>query len=138
MIIQQVVHDNIFAQIARATMPKYAWTILQKEFQGDAKVEVVRLQSLGREFETLQMKAGKSILEFLARDMGIVSQMETFGESITDLTIVEKVLRSIDPKFDHVVAVIEESKDLSIFTFDELMRSLQAHEVRINRNTTKE
>lgn len=63
----------------------------------------------------------------------IVSQMRSYGENITNETIVAKVLRSLPPKFDHVVAAIEESKDLSIFSFDELMGSLQAHETRINK-----
>ncbi|XP_050946857.1 uncharacterized protein LOC127151361 [Cucumis melo] len=53
---------------------------------------------------------------------------------IMDQTIVEKVLRSLTLKFDHVVAAIEESKDLSTFTFIEIMGSLQAHESRINRS----
>ncbi|KAA0051551.1 DUF4219 domain-containing protein/UBN2 domain-containing protein [Cucumis melo var. makuwa] len=60
--------------------------------------------------------------------------IQTYGETIKDQTIVEKVLRSLTPKFDHVVAAIEESKDLSTFTFIELMGSLQAHESRINRS----
>ncbi|GKA12410.1 retrovirus-related pol polyprotein from transposon TNT 1-94 [Tanacetum coccineum] len=67
-----------------------------------------------------------------------MSQMRSNGDSITDETVVAKVLRSLTPKFDHVVAAIEESKDLSIFSFDELMGSLQAHEVRINRTFAKD
>ena len=52
-------------------------------------------------------------------------------------TIVEKVLRSLTPKFDDVVAAIKESKDLSTFSFNELMGSLQAHGSRINRSTKR-
>ncbi|KAK2986468.1 hypothetical protein RJ640_000222 [Escallonia rubra] len=47
--------------------------------------------------------------------MAIVSQMRSYGEKISDETDVANVLRSLTPKFDHVVAAIEESKDLSIF-----------------------
>ncbi|XP_022966695.1 uncharacterized protein LOC111466326 [Cucurbita maxima] len=65
--------------------------------------------------------------------MTIVSQMRTYEEKISNETIVAKVLRSLTPKFDHVVAAIEEAKDLSILSVDELMGSLQAHETRINR-----
>ncbi|KAK2985314.1 hypothetical protein RJ640_024310 [Escallonia rubra] len=137
VIIQQVVHDSVFSRIAAATTSKQAWSILRKEFQGDSKVIVVRLQSLRRDFETLYMKSGESIADFLSRAMAIVSQMRSYGEKISDETVVAKVLRSLTPKFDHVVAAIEESKDLSIFSFDELMGSLQAHESRINRSLEK-
>ena len=56
--------------------------------------------------------------------MATVSQMRTYGEKILDETIVSKVLRSLTLKFDHDVAVIEEAKDLSILSIDELMGSL--------------
>ena len=79
------------------------------------------------------MANGESIADFLSRAMAIVSQMRTYGEKISDETIVAKVLRSLTPKFDHVVAAIEEAKDLSVLSVDELMGSLQAHEARINR-----
>ncbi|XP_023522604.1 uncharacterized protein LOC111786601, partial [Cucurbita pepo subsp. pepo] len=93
----------------------------------------VKLQYLRRDFETLLMTNGESIADFLSRAMAIVSQMRTYGEKISDETIAAKVLRSLTPKFDHVVAAIEEAKDLSILSLDELMGSLQAHESRINR-----
>ncbi|KAK2983132.1 hypothetical protein RJ640_022604 [Escallonia rubra] len=137
VIIQQAVHDSVFSRIAAATTSKQAWPIMRKEFQGDSKVIVVRLQSLRRDFETLYMKSGESIADFLSRAMAIVSQMRSYGKNISYETVVAKVLRSLTPKFDHVVAVIEESKDLSIFSFDELVGSLQAHESRINRSLDK-
>lgn len=107
---------------------------MKTPFQGSSKVITVRLQSLRRDFETLQMKGGESVQDFLTRVSTIVNQMRAYGEEVADKTVVAKVLRSLTPKFDHVVTAIEESKDLSIFSFDELMGSLQAHEVRLKRS----
>ncbi|GKA18946.1 reverse transcriptase domain-containing protein [Tanacetum coccineum] len=120
------------------TSAKQAWSLLKTEYQGSAKVITVKLQSLRRDFETSYMKNNESAQEYLAKISSIVSQMRSYGDSIHDEVIVAKVLRSLAPKFDHVVAAIEESKDLSTFSFDELMGSLQAHEVRINRLFSKE
>lgn len=136
--IQQGVDESIFSRIAAATSSKQAWTILKTEYQGSTKVITVKLQSLRRDFETSGMKGNESVQAYLARVSAIVSQMRSYGEKITDETIVAKVLRSLAPKFDHVVAAIEESKDLSKLSFDELMGSLQAHEARINRSAAKE
>ncbi|XP_074362888.1 uncharacterized protein LOC141703205 [Apium graveolens] len=47
--------------------------------------------------------------------------------------VVHKILRSLPAKFEHVVAAIEISKDLSKLTVDELMRALEANEERIRR-----
>ncbi|KAJ0011485.1 hypothetical protein Pint_33072 [Pistacia integerrima] len=58
--------------------------------------------------------------------------MKSYGEKIIDEIVVAKILRSLTPKFEHVVAVIEESHDLFDFSFAELMSSLQAHEERLN------
>ena len=79
------------------------------------------------------MKESESIQEFFSRIAGIVNKIRSYGDEIKDKKIVEKVLRSLPPKFDHVVAAIEESKDLSKFTLQELMGSLEAHEQRMSR-----
>ncbi|KAJ6976423.1 hypothetical protein NC653_028526 [Populus alba x Populus x berolinensis] len=70
--------------------------------------------------------------------MVIVNQMRRNGEAIIDSRITEKILRSLDLKFDFVIVAIEESKEVDKLTVDELMSSLQAHEQKIvKRNGDK-
>ncbi|GJZ18250.1 putative RNA-directed DNA polymerase, eukaryota, reverse transcriptase zinc-binding domain protein [Tanacetum coccineum] len=136
--IQQAVDESIFSRIAAATSSKHAWDTLKTEYQGSAKVISVKLQSLLKNFETTSMKNDETVQGFLAKVSMIVSQMRAYGDNITDETVVAKILRSLPPKFDHVVAAIEESKYISTLSFDEFMGSLQAHEVRINRIVARE
>ncbi|XP_074298766.1 uncharacterized protein LOC141629695 [Silene latifolia] len=120
-----------------ATTSKETWEILRQEYFGDKKVITVKLQTLRRDFETLFMKKEEPVQEFLSRVSSLVNHMKSLGDGISNEIVVSKILRSLDPKFDHVVAAIEESKDLSTYKFDELMSSLMAQEDRINRSFVK-
>ncbi|XP_078150197.1 uncharacterized protein LOC144545504 [Carex rostrata] len=136
--IQQAVHELVFAKIAAAETANEAWFTLKTDFQGSSKVVAIKLQGLRRDFETLNMKQGESVQSFFTQVTTIVNQIRSCGEDLPEKSVVLKVLRSLTTKFDHVVAVIEESKDLSTYTFDELMGSLQVHEVHLNRSEVKD
>eukprot|EP00253_Pinus_taeda_P036044 PITA_36044 len=60
--------------------------------------------------------------------------MRTHGEVLEERRIVEKLLRVLPSKFDVIVNTIEETKDLSNFSVDELHASLRTHEQRLSRN----
>lgn len=72
----------------------------------------------------LQMKNGETLQEHVSRIVAINIQMRVYGDSISDYTIVTKVIRSLSTQSDHVVAMIDESKDLQMPSIDELRGSL--------------
>ncbi|XP_063942751.1 uncharacterized protein LOC135150395 [Daucus carota subsp. sativus] len=130
--IIQGVDESTFKYISNEKTAKDAWEILQKSFQGVEKVKQVRLQVLRAEFENLKMKSSGNIGEFVTRLKTVKNQMKRNGESLDDVRVMKKLLRSLTRKFYYVVTSIEESKDLSTISIDELVGSLQAHEQRMN------
>jgi hypothetical protein len=113
--IQNSVDDSIFSKITSVVTSKQAWDILKSAYQKNDRVKTVKLQSLLMQFETLKMTESENVDYFMTRVMGIMNQIRLIGEAILDQCIVEKVLRILTKKFEVVVTVILESKDLSHF-----------------------
>ncbi|XP_057980533.1 uncharacterized protein LOC131166201 [Malania oleifera] len=84
------------------------------------------------------MKAGESVNEYFAQTLTIANKMKANGEDKGDVAIVEKILRSMTPKFDYVVCSIEESKNIDTLTIDELQSSLLVHEQRMSSHVEEE
>jgi hypothetical protein len=132
--IHQAMHESILPRVASTKQAKEAWDILQTSYQGMDKVKTSKLQILRRDFETLSMKDTDSVDSFYTHVIGLINQIKSHGETIEDRKVVEKVLRSLPPKFDSLVVTLEENKDLSQFSLDELQASLINHEHRLNRS----
>jgi predicted glycosyltransferase len=132
-MIQQALADTIFPRIIGAKTAKEAWDILQEEFQGTTKVRLVKLQSLRRDLENAKMKDSETAQEYCAKIKEIANQMRAYGDNIPDQRVVEKILVSLTEKYDPIVAVIEQTKDLATLSVSELIGSLEAHEKRLSR-----
>ena len=126
-IIHQCVSPDNFEKVSDVESAKEAWEILKKSFGGAEKVKEVRLQTHKRTYELLQMEDSESISDFFTRVTKLVNQIKTCGETLTTRAVVSKILRSLAPKFDHVVVSIEESKDMSSLSKEELQGTLQYH-----------
>ncbi|XP_057855102.1 uncharacterized protein LOC131064830 [Cryptomeria japonica] len=133
-LIFQVVNESIFPRIQAATKSKQAWDILQTAYQGMEKVKIAKLQMLRRDFETIYMKESDTIESFFTQIIGLVNQIRTHGENLEERRVVEKILRSLPTRFESIVVAIEETKNLSQFSMDELHASLISHEHRLSRD----
>ncbi|KAK4258396.1 hypothetical protein QN277_007851 [Acacia crassicarpa] len=133
-LIFQGVDESTFEKISDAKTSKNAWEILQKSCEGVDKAKRVRLQSLRAEFENLKMQNTEPVTDYVSRVQKVAKEMKRNGETLDDVRIIEKILRSLTRKFDYIVTAIEEAKDLSVMSIDELVGSLQAHEQRMNLN----
>ena len=60
----------------------------------------------------------------------IVNCMKNMGEEIKEAIVVEKVLRSLSPKFESKVFAIEENEKLRTLTMSQLHGILTAYEMR--------
>ncbi|CAK8534315.1 unnamed protein product [Lathyrus sativus] len=77
------------------------------------------------------MEESESITDFFTRVTKLVNLIKVCEGVLTSRSFVAKILRSLAPKFDHVVVAIEESKDLSTLTKEEFQRMLESHEQRM-------
>ncbi|GMI80465.1 hypothetical protein HRI_001715800 [Hibiscus trionum] len=126
----RAVDESGFEKIAGATTSKEAWDILEKVFKGVNRVKQVRLQTLRCKLEGMKMRESESVSDYITRVQAVVNQLIRNGETLTDARVLEKILRSLTDNFENVVCAIEESKNLTTLTVDELAGSLEAHEQR--------
>ncbi|CAL0323339.1 unnamed protein product [Lupinus luteus] len=130
-LLHQCVDDIHFEKIQQATNSKEAWDILIQSHSGGDKIKKVKLQALRRQYEMLHMEENDKIGEYFTKVLTLSNQMKGCGESVSDLMIVEKIMRSLPQKFDFIVVAIEESKDVNSMRIEELQSSLEAHELRL-------
>ncbi|XP_059670646.1 uncharacterized protein LOC132316151 [Cornus florida] len=124
----QAIDWSILETILCKEISKQIWDSMKKMYLGSVRVKRQQLQALHTEFKMLRMKSGESVIDYFSRMMAIVNKMRIHGDKMEDVTVIEKVLRSLTPKFNYVVCSIEESKNLDDLSIDELQGSLLVHE----------
>jgi len=129
--IQRNVDNRHFEKISKATRSKETWDILEDYHNGGENVKQVQLQSYRRKYEKMQMEEDHKVSDYFSKMIEIVNLMKNYGENILDHMVVEKVLRSLSPKFDFIVIAIQEAKDVKTIKNEELQSSLEAHELLV-------
>ncbi|GAU39554.1 hypothetical protein TSUD_38070 [Trifolium subterraneum] len=72
----------------------------------------------------------KDAWDILQKSYGGDAKMKNCGSTLNEEEMVEKVLRTLTHKFDHIVVTIEQTKDLSEIKMEDLQSTLEAHELK--------
>eukprot|EP00253_Pinus_taeda_P029025 PITA_29025 len=72
----------------------------------------------------------ESVANYFLRVDEIVNCMKNLGEEIKEVVVVEKVIRSLSPRFESKVSTIEEKENLQNLKMSQLHEILTAYEMR--------
>ncbi|XP_019432612.1 PREDICTED: uncharacterized protein LOC109339605 [Lupinus angustifolius] len=97
----------------------------------------MELQTMRRKYELLQMEENETISDYFTKILTLRNKMKSCGEEVKEQSMIEKILRTLTPKYDHIVVAIEESKELEDYKLEELQNSLESRE-QWNKNKKKE
>ncbi|XP_074351839.1 uncharacterized protein LOC141690987 [Apium graveolens] len=77
------------------------------------------------------MKESDAVDDFSMKLNGLATNIKALGETIDELYVVKKFLRSVPTKFLQITSAIEQFGDLENMTIEEVIGSLKAHEERL-------
>ena len=84
------------------------------------------------------MTKGESIKDMYTRFGKIVNPMKNLGIKLKEEQLVRNVLRSLTSDWSSKTTAIQEAKDLSILSLDDLIGSLMAYEVQLENMKIEE
>lgn len=134
--IHQCVDVNVFEKIIDSTTTKVAWDALVRCYCGDASVKKVKIQSLCKRYENLNMNNIEKVPDYISRVTLITYEMKSYGETFSEEIIIGKIRRPLTPQFDCSIKAIEHSKDLRTMRIEELQTSLETQELYLTERNS--
>ncbi|GJR76059.1 hypothetical protein Tco_0088424 [Tanacetum coccineum] len=89
---------------------------------------------LVQQYEQFVISEDESIDSAFARFNTIITSLKAFDEGYSSKNYVRKFLWALHPKWRAKITAIEESKDLTSLSLDELIGNLKVHEMIIKKD----
>ena len=82
-------------------------------------------------YELFKMKPNEPIGEMFTRFCDITNSLQALGKGYSQSDLVRKILRSLTPEWEKKTTAIEEAKDLSNYSLENLIGNLTSYEVQM-------
>ncbi|GJR97573.1 hypothetical protein Tco_0269747 [Tanacetum coccineum] len=102
--------------------------------QGNSQVKDNKIDLLVQQYEQFTIPEEESIDNAFARFNTIITSPKALDEGFSSKNYVRKFLRVLHPKWRAKVTAIEESKDLTSLSLDELIGNLKVYDVIIKKD----
>ncbi|GJT37247.1 zf-CCHC domain-containing protein [Tanacetum coccineum] len=103
--------------------------------QGNNQVKDNKIDILVQQYEQFIISKDESIDSAFARFNTIITSLKAIDEGYSSKNYVRKFLRALHPKWRAKVTTIEESKDLTSLSLDELIENLKVQEMIIKKDS---
>ncbi|GJY75640.1 hypothetical protein Tco_0480756 [Tanacetum coccineum] len=103
--------------------------------RGNNQVKDNKIDLLVQQYEQFIISEDESIDSAFARFNTIITSLNVLDEGYSSKNYVKKFLRALHPKWRAKVTTIEESKDLTSLSLDELIGNLKVHEMIIKKDS---
>ncbi|GJY95802.1 hypothetical protein Tco_0512163 [Tanacetum coccineum] len=103
--------------------------------QGNNQVKDNKIDLLVQQYEQFIISEDESIDSAIARFNTIISSLKALDEGYSSKNYVREFLRALHPIWRAKVTTIEESKDLTSLSLDELIGSLKVYEMIIKKDS---
>nr|GFA11879.1 hypothetical protein [Tanacetum cinerariifolium] len=94
-----------------------------------------KIDLLVQQYEQFVISEDESIDSAFARFNTIITSLKALDEGYSSKSYVRKFLRALHPKWRAKVMAIEESKDLTSVSLDELIGNLKVHKMIIKKDS---
>ncbi|GKE09958.1 hypothetical protein Tco_1413509 [Tanacetum coccineum] len=103
--------------------------------KGNSQVKDNKIDLLVQQYEQFTIPKEESIDNGFARFNTIITSLKALDKGFSSKNYVRKFLRAFHPKWRAKVKAIEESKDLTSLSLDELIGNLKVYEVIIKKDS---
>ncbi|GJT49494.1 retrovirus-related pol polyprotein from transposon TNT 1-94 [Tanacetum coccineum] len=135
MVIYNALPRKEYERIFMCKTAKEIWDTLLITHQGNSQVKDNKIDLLVQQYEQFMIPEEESIDNGFARFNTIITSLKALDEGFSSKNYVRKFLRALHPKWRAKVTAIEESKDLTSLSLDELIGNLKVYEVIIKKDS---
>ncbi|GJX51781.1 retrovirus-related pol polyprotein from transposon TNT 1-94 [Tanacetum coccineum] len=130
MVIYNALPHKEYERIFMCKTAKEIWDTLLITHQGNSQVKDNKIDLLVQQYEQFTIPKEESIDNGFARFNTIITSLKALDEGFSSKNYVRKFLRALHPKWRVKVTAIEESKDLTSLSLDELIENLKVYEAK--------
>ncbi|GJR01917.1 retrovirus-related pol polyprotein from transposon TNT 1-94 [Tanacetum coccineum] len=135
MVIYNALPRKEYERIFMCNTAIFFWKTLLITHQGNSQVKDNKIDLLVQQYEQFVISEDESIDSAFARFNIIITLLKALDEGFSSKNYIRKFLRALHPKWRAKVTAIEESKDLTSLSLDELIENLKVHKMIIKKDS---
>ncbi|GJW38116.1 retrovirus-related pol polyprotein from transposon TNT 1-94 [Tanacetum coccineum] len=132
MVIYNALPRKEYERIFMCQTAKEIWDTLLITHQGNNQVKANKIDLLVQQYEQFMIPEEESIDNAFAKFNTIVTCLKALDEGFSSKNCVRKFLKALHLKWRAKVTVIEESKNLTTLSLDELIGNLKVYEEEVS------